>query len=1046
MLADVTERKQVTALFCDLSGYTALSEQLDPEETRQLMGRVFGAAADIVARYEGRIEKFIGDAIMAIFGVPVAHEDDPVRALRAALELHDAVARLAPEVHARTGVEIALHSGVNTGLVVTGDMQFGGGTAGPLGDTINLAARLMAAAPSGEIWVGRETRRLAERAFEFESLGEREFKGKAQPIAVARVRSLRSRASDPRGFRAPLVGRQAELGALLGAIESMRDGSPQVFGICGDAGTGKSRLLAELRAQIDGGVQWLEGCARPYSQHMAYAPLIDVLSHTLGIEETHSPAQVRECIVAGVAALLGSLSDDVTVLMLHLYQLEQADGVVVEREAFQQRLLAAMQRLLEALARRGPIVVCLQDLHWADPSTATLLRGLADGLQGSVLLLGNFRPGYEAPPRMRVLELRELSARQTGELLALLLQGDPPATLTRFIAERSDGNPFYVEEVVNALVETQTLVRGDAGWELLRPLAEAEVPTTVRGVIAARIDRLDESRRRVLRHAAVVGREFLQAIVALTSGLSADVAASLTQLQAADLIRARRMEPDLEYIFKHALTQEVAYDGLLKSERQVLHALTAQAIESVLANRLPELVETLAYHYQRGGVTEKALYYLVEAGKKSVGHYALIEATAHFRAAYALLDGVQRTAELRRKLTELLVEWSHVHYYDGTIGEWRGLLEKHLQEAEHCGEPSLLAMYMGWLGHARAFHGDMLESMEILDRALVVANASRDQPTLNYVQTWRTYSLFESLRLGEAIAAARSVVQSDDEARIAPYPYFKSRGGLVWALTFSGQLRSAREVAEQLGAFGRGTGNARSEAIALCRLSWTWLVALDFERAARIAEEGIACAKDPVYRSDNAIVLAIAQMAAFQSDAALATCGTYLPFLHSNQNRWMGDGLSQARAFAGMAHGRLSDGLREFTAGIADGRRRGVLWAAALTEVFLAVGLVSIARRDLMPPLAALPHNPWFVFTQFPFAARRGRTLIDRLRSELPALGLDGLLALLDLADGRLLIHQGRRAGAREALERIRRRLDDWGVERAPATVVALAAEIDRQG
>lgn len=726
------ERKQVTVLFSDLTGFTALTEKLDPEETRQIMARIFSAAAEIVGRYEGRIEKFVGDAIMAIFGVPLAHEDDPQRAVRAALELHDAVARLSPEIQARTGSGVGLHSGVNTGVVVTGELKIDHGTAGPLGDTINVAARLMNAAPSGEVWVGPETRRLIARDFDLIDLGLHDFKGKAQALHVARVRGLRrtghttgdsggagaagggggagaagglDSGTQTRQFRAAFVGRHAELGALLGAAEKMRDGQPQAIGVCGDAGTGKTRLVNEFRARLGTDVQWLEGRAYPYAKDIPYAPLIDLLSRAWRIDEVDTTAQLRAKVEGGVAHLLGA-NDAALPLVLHLYHLEQAAGVVIEREAFQARLLNAMQRVLAALAQRAPTVVCLQDLHWADPSTVTLLAELVAGQCSAIVLLVNYRPGYTPPPGMQALGLSELSPRQSAELLASLLKGEPPAPLVGFVAERCDGNPFYVEEVVNSLVETGVLLRTEQGWSLTRPLGDAGVPATIRGVIAARIDRLDETRRRLLRHASVVGREFMVTIVALVSEDAGDIAPSLKQLQAADLIRAHRLEPELEYMFKHALTQDVAYDGLLKTERQALHSRTARAMEGVFADRIPEFVETLAYHFQRGGVADKAIHYLVLAGAKCVERYAVVEAEGHYRAAYALLPLGERTQEQSLFIARLLNAWSQLHYYQGTINPWIELLEKHLDDAQRCGDAATLVLYLGWLGNARYFQGN----------------------------------------------------------------------------------------------------------------------------------------------------------------------------------------------------------------------------------------------------------------------------------------------------------------------------------------------------
>jgi class 3 adenylate cyclase len=443
-------------LFSDLSGYTALSEKLDPEETREIMGRIFGRAAEIVGRYGGQTEKFIGDAIMAIFGVPAAHEDDPVRAVRAALELHEAVEALSPEVEKRSGARIVLHSGINTGLVVTGELKFDRGTAGPLGDTINLAARLMGLAAEGEILVGPATRRLVARAFAVEDLGQRDVKGKAESVAVARVVGAVSRAATAAHFRGAFVGRQEELGVLLGAAEQVRDGKAAVIAIRGEAGTGKTRLVEEFRARVGNDVQWLEGRAYPYAENIPYFPVIDLLSRSWGIDENDKPAAVRQKVEAGVSALVES-PRDVLPIIARLYDIELADGPVIDREAFQGRLLDTLRRLLSGLASRAPTVICLQDLHWADASTVKLIHELTGDLRIPAVLVGNYRPGYDPGPGARVLELRELSSRQTRELLQSILDAEPPEELTHFIEERSDGNPFFVEEVVNSLVETHEM-------------------------------------------------------------------------------------------------------------------------------------------------------------------------------------------------------------------------------------------------------------------------------------------------------------------------------------------------------------------------------------------------------------------------------------------------------------------------------------------------------------------------------------------------------------------------------------------------------------
>lgn len=1037
------ERKQVTVMFADLTGFTSLAERLDPEEVRMIMGRIFESAAEIVSRFEGRIEKFVGDAIMAIFGVPQAHEDDPQRAVRAALELHDMVAMLSPEIQSRTGMAIALHSGVNTGVVITGELQFDHGTAGPLGDAINTAARLMNAAPSGQIWVGPETRRLVERSFELEDLGTHDFKGKAQAMAVARVHGIRARESgaEMRQFRGAFVGRQAELGTLLGAAEKMRDGLAQVWGVRGDAGTGKTRLVNEFRAQVGADVQWLEGRAYPYAKDIPYAPLMDLLSRVWRIEEADSPLQLRERLRAGVQAMLGP-ADDALALFLHLYHLEQEPGVVIEREAFQGRLLDATRRILAVLAARQPTVICLQDLHWADPSTVTMIGELAADPRSPVMLLCNYRPGYAPPAGMQEVELRELSPRQTGELLVSLLKGEPPAALVGFVVDRSDGNPFYVEEVVNALVETGVLEHRAKGWILTRPLDEAGVPSTIRGVIAARIDRLDESRRRLLRHAAVVGREFMVTIIALVSEDAGDVTPGLRQLQAADLIRERRLLPELEYMFKHALTQDVAYDGLLKSERQALHARTARAMEHVFANRIPEFVETLAYHYQRGGVTDKAIHFLTLAGRKCVARYALAEAENHFRQAYELLPDGEPTAAQCRTLAELLIAWSQVHYYQGAIGKWHRLLEQHLGDAERCADLALRAMYLGWLGNVRLFHGDVRGSIDVLDRALELGRSVQARDALAHVQAWRVFTLFELGRAGEAKLAAESLDQTDEERRDSPYPYIKSQGGLVLVLAAAGELRRARRIGQELVEFGRANGSARAEAMGHYCLANCWRYAHDYERAAASAEAGMVAARDPLFRAMNAIFLGAALLFCKRAAAARDICNAWLPYLETNANYYFGLILRGLHDVGELAGGRASSGMRGLMAAILDLRARDMQWSASAYERVLLGIYVGAACKDGEATLGAVLRNPWFAFTQAPFAARKARALIERLRGELPARHLRGALDLLDLYDGRLLVRQGKKTQAQGCLARIQQHLRDAGVGDLPAPVATLASEI----
>ncbi|MFB0520836.1 MAG: adenylate/guanylate cyclase domain-containing protein, partial [Desulfatiglandales bacterium] len=365
------ERKHVTVLFSDLSGYTAMSERLDPEEVKEITGRIFGEISQVVTKYDGFIEKFIGDAIMALFGVPEAHEDDPIRAIRAAREIHDLVEAIAPQLEGRVGQPVSMHTGINTDLVVTGEVDVKRGRHGVAGDTVNLASRLSTLAKPGEILVGPETYGQVEGYFTFERLGPTTVKGKAEPIQIYKALSPRERPIKIHrlhGLRADLIGRKAEMTRLGEAVGRLRKGTGTVFSICGDAGTGKSRLVEEFKASLDlQEIQWREGHAYAYSQNIPYFPLIDLLNRAWQIEEGDPPERIREKVESGLQDLIGN-KEGVVPYIGSLYALSYPEIEGVSPEFWKARLREAIGTILAALTRRGPTVICLEDLHWADPS------------------------------------------------------------------------------------------------------------------------------------------------------------------------------------------------------------------------------------------------------------------------------------------------------------------------------------------------------------------------------------------------------------------------------------------------------------------------------------------------------------------------------------------------------------------------------------------------------------------------------------------------------------------------------------------------------
>jgi class 3 adenylate cyclase/tetratricopeptide (TPR) repeat protein len=660
------ERKQITILFSDLSGYTALTEKLDPEEVKEVMGRIFGEIAQVVAQYEGYIYRLIGDQAMVLFGVPKVQEDDSFRAIRTAREIHERVDALSPQFQEKIGRALVMHSGINSGLVATGELDLGKKIYGEItGDTINLASRLCDLAPAREIWVGPETHRRAEGAFTFEPLGPIPIQGKVEPILAYKVLSARGRPTPTyrlSGLRADLIGRKAELAQLEEGVQRLREGEGTILTICGDPGTGKSRLVAEFKETLDSSkTQWLDGHAYPYSQNMPYSPVIDLLNRAWQIEEGDPPETAREKVESHIELLLGK-KEGVAPYVGGLYALRYPEVEGINPELRKCRLFEALQAILSALTRRGRTILCLEDLQWADSFSLDLLRFLLSESRHPILFLCVYRLPFSLWTSHQLsrigksyqeIRLQDLSPSEAQDMMESLLKSkDFPRELRRFIQQKVEGNPFYLEEVMNSLIESDTLTRDNGRWKLARPLREADIPPTVRGVLSARIDRLDAETKGILQEASVIGRIFPQEMLQKITRYPGDLERCVSHLGRLDLIRTKALQPEVEYLFKHALTQEVAYESLLKQRRNEIHGRIAQVIEQVHADRMEEHFEILAHHYERSGNAPKAVDYLLRAGEKSNRLHAVHAAKEFFGKALELAEngGMALPAETKVRL------------------------------------------------------------------------------------------------------------------------------------------------------------------------------------------------------------------------------------------------------------------------------------------------------------------------------------------------------------------------------------------------------------
>jgi class 3 adenylate cyclase len=1051
-VASTQERRQVTVFFSDLSGFTALNERLDPEDVRDIVNKIWERAGEIVARYDGRINKLLGDAVMAIFGDPVAHEDDPVRAVRAALQLHEAVEALNRDVEPRIGSPIGMHTGVNTGVVLTSESVLDGKQTGPLGDTINVAARLQSLAETGQILVGPQTRRAIEDAFDLEDLGARDLKGKAGPVPVARVVSVASRQVEPARRSGRFVGREAELSLLRDEWERARKGTPTFVALSGEAGAGKSRLVEEFRTRIAAGATWLEGRAYPFAQNIPYYAITDLISNRLGIDETDSAETVREKLETRVGALVGDATE-VLPPLFQLYDIEGSQGSSIDREVYKQRLQESVRMLLQKLAERAPLVICLQDLHWADPSTIELVRTLATADMASVMTLYNYRPEFSFHEGgIREIKLEELSDRDTRELVESLLDsGDVPDELVTFLDTRTSGNPFFVEEIVNGLIEKQVLARSGGGWTLTGAFDATSVPTTIRGMIAARIDRLEAGRRAILQEASVIGREFLFTILSQVRGSDAALEDNLSALELADLIRKRDVDPDLEYLFKHALTQEVAYSGLLRSKRYELHRRVGQAMEKLLGERTREYAETIAFHFKNSDAPERATQYLLLAGKKAVERYALAEAESQYCAAYDILLAQPASAGRDHQLLELINEWCLLHYYTGDINAFKRLMTGHADLLDSVSDPELRGMWLTWHCFAAYSTSSFAESVGFADRAMAIGEECGSARLIAYALTQKAWALGQFGHTTAAHACAEralALVKQLSDERDSRYIRLKAGCGASLFHAMAADLFKARAEAKDLLEFANASGSRRALAFAHWAMGFIHVITGDSERAGHEFALGREAAPDPFYTAILDLSLGAYLAQNRDPDMARAIVDPALRFAEARGLSGFAAFQRASQAIVLLSEGELTSGMDQFEAA-----QREIAGAASSyydLQVGIAIGATyaRIATGEGAEAsgskLGMIVRNPRFVLGRARRASQTAREMLMDLSTNLSP-ELEGFRFMIEFELAKLLVKRKERDQARTHIEKAIAYLQPMGDCQGMRDARALLATFDQK-
>ena len=661
------ERKTVTALFADIKGSMELMEDLDPEEARAIIDPALKIMIDAVHHYDGHIVQSTGDGIFALFGAPIAHEDHPQRALYAALRMQEDIRRYGDRVRAQGQTPLQVRIGANTGEAVVRTLQTGEGQAEytPIGHSTSLAARLQTLATPGSTVISDSTRRMVEGYFQLKGLGNTTIKGVSEPVGLFEVTGLgplrtRLQAAARRGLTR-FIGREAEMAQMRRALELAREGHGQIVATIGEPGVGKSRLFFEFKAVSESGCQVLEAYSVSHSKASAYLPVIELLREYFYIAAEDDERRRREKIGGKVLMLERSLEDTLPYIFMLMGVQEGSDPFAqMDPQVRRRRTQEAIKRILLRESLNQPLIVVFEDLHWIDNETQAFLNVLVDAIANArILLLVNYRPEYRHEWGNRgyytQLRLDPLGVQNAEEMLRVLL-GDTPelASLKQMVTERTEGNPFFIEQMIQALFETGALERNGI-VKLTRPLAQIRVPATVQAMLAARIDRLAPAEKDLLQTAAVIGREFSRRLVGRVSGKAEEQAERIiTQLQLGEFIYEQPTIHGDEYSFKHALTHEVAYNSLLGERRKLLHERIGDAIESLFAGRLHDHVTELARHYRRSSKTAKAIEYLYLAGEQARNRSAYSEATACLEDALQLLATLP--ADIERARTELKLQ------------------------------------------------------------------------------------------------------------------------------------------------------------------------------------------------------------------------------------------------------------------------------------------------------------------------------------------------------------------------------------------------------
>jgi len=773
------ERKQVTVMFCDMEGFTPLSELLGIEDAYTIMDQVYEILIHKVHDYEGTVNEMTGDGIMALFGAPVALEDAPQRAIRSSLAIHREMAKFSDQLRQekKDVLPVKMRIGIHTGPVVVGtvgnDLRV---EFKAVGDTVNLASRMEGQAQPGTTYITEDTFKLTEGLFRFEGLGRRVIKGKDEPVNIFRAigpstRRTRFDVSAERGLT-PFEGRERELELLLDGLERCKAGRGQAFSITAEAGVGKSRLLYEFRKAVaHEDVTFLEGRCLSYSKAVAYHPVIDSLKANFDIHEGDGDFEIMEKVKRGLK-MLGVDETSTLPYLLELLAVKDSgiDKIPMSPEERKNRILEALKRIVLGGSEIRPLIMAFEDLHWTDKSSEDQLKHLLESIPGArVLLIFTYRPEFVhtwgAKSYHSQVNLNRLSNRESLMMVSHLLGTDElDRDLEEFILEKTEGIPFFIEELIKSLKDLKIIEREDNRYRITKDIKEVTIPATVQDVIMARVDSLPEGTKGLLQTASAVGRESSYDLIKrLTDLAEQELLSHLSVLKDSELLYERGIYPQSTYVFKHALTQEVAYNSLLLKRKKEIHEGIGSAMEALYPDRLEEHYELLAYHYGRSANADKAVQYLDLANQKAAKLNAMEEAKAYFDKAMELLDTLPETDVNRQRRISLLVNQGEPFFLLLKYPEYYELLTRFEPMAKGLGNSELLGAFYARLGHCEWNFGHFDQAIQRLTIGVELCEAAGNIEDAGFAYTWLEWSYLYKCDYDRVLAVEKDLLRTMEQ-------------------------------------------------------------------------------------------------------------------------------------------------------------------------------------------------------------------------------------------------------------------------------------------